>query len=433
VLFDHDFESIFPVKVDSITIGGIGFPGALNLPSGTTAARTSAPVAGSFRWNTTLGALEVYNGAAWSSPFLLTSQAAGTILAAPAGAAGLPTFRLVALGEQSNVAITTPTASQVLTYNGTNWINSSVIGSNAAGLIGVGQAGAAAWTLVSGTRYTAAFAHNLGTTNVVVTVYDTSTNQIVLPDSVTTTDANTVTVVVVGNSKTLKVVVVANGQSIVAGGSTPSSVVVAYNGVTIGTTTTKINFSGTVTVTDAGSNTTNVVVTAAGNTVLGRFTFLANSLDTPNNADWAVNAFAPVVTDSVNAALNLRQYSNTIEQGVGTLLPIPTGSTSMTIRIKGKAGAAPVAASVVQFSLYLRNLPNNAAIGAWSAATQLNNITVPITTQYFQYFTQTITLATLGATAGNLYQFELTRRVAGVTGTNLAANFLLAETTFEFS
>jgi aspartate ammonia-lyase len=74
----------------------------------------------------------------------------------------------------------------------------------------------------------------------------------------------------------------------------------------------------------------------------------------------------------------------------------------------------------------------NAAVGSWSAAYELQNIAIP-TNAFFQVSTQTIALSTLGVTADNLYQFELTRRVTGVTGTNLAAAFNLVELTLEYS
>jgi hypothetical protein len=357
----------------------------------------------------------------------LANQAANTFFVGPAsGGAAAPTFRTVSIDEMSDVVITTPSTNQVIAYNGSNWVNTGAVGANASGLIGVGQAGAAAWALVSGTRYQADFAHNLGTTNVVITVFDTSNNAVVIPDSVVLTNTNTVRVTVVGNTKTLKVVVVANGQSIVAGGSTPSSIIVAKDGVTVGTTTTKINFTGqAVAVTDAGSLTTNVSIGA-------RFSYFANSLDTPNNADWVINAIAPAATDPTYNSLNVRSFSNTTEQGVGFVASIPAGATQVTFKFRGRAQTAPGAASVVQPRIYYRALPNNAAVGAWSAAQELANISIP-TNANFQYATQTVTLATLGLTADRLYQFELTRRVTGVTGTNLAANFLLAEVTLEFA
>jgi len=220
----------------------------------------------------------------------LATQAANTFLVGPvSGAAATPTFRTVGIDELSDVVITTPSTNQVIAYNGTNWVNTGAVGANASGLIGVGQSGAAAWTLVSGNTYRADFAHNLGTTNYTITIWDTSNNSVVGVQSTVATDNNTVRITVVGNTKTLKVVVVANGQSIVSGGSTPSSVITAKDGVTVSTAATKLNFTGQIVgVTDAGSGTTNINVGQ-------RFTFFAASLDTPVNSDFAINSLAPMV------------------------------------------------------------------------------------------------------------------------------------------
>jgi hypothetical protein len=360
----------------------------------------------------------------------LATQSANTIFAGPTiSGPSIPTFRTLGLATNdiNDVTITSATTNQVLAYNGSRWVNTGAVGANATGTIGVSPTGGGtAWTLISGTSYRADFVHNLGTTNVVITVYDTNNNAIVIPNLVVTTDANTVRVTVTGNTKTLKVVVVANGQSIVAGGSTPSSVITAKDGVTVSTAATKLNFTGqAVNVADAGAGTTNI-------TIGSRFTFFANSLDTPVNSDFAVNAIAATVTDPTYASLNVRSFSNSTEQGVATLISIPTGATTLTIKMRGRAQTAPGAASVVQPRLYYRLLPNNSAVGAWSAAQELANIAIP-TNANFQYSTQSIALSTLGMTAGNLYQIELTRRVSGVTGTNLAANYLMAELTLEIA
>lgn len=390
--FDTTLETITPIKTAALTVGGTG---GLIAPIGTTAERPGSPTNGLLRYNSTTSNIEFYVNSAWVNY--------------------LP------------VTVTSPVVTQVVTYDGTKWINSSIVGSNASGTIGVSPSGGGtAWSLVSGSRYTANFVHNLGTTNVSVTIWDTSNNQIVTAQSVTATNANTVTIVVTGNTKTLKVVVIANGAAIVAGGSTPSSVITSYEGVTVSTAATKLNFQGqAVGVTDAGSGTTNI-------TIGSRFTFFAASLDTPVNADFAVNALAAMVTDPTYNSLNVRSFSNTTEQGVAYLVSIPAGATAMTVKIRGRAQTAPGVASVVQPRIYYRLLPNNTAVGAWSAAQELANISIP-TNANFQYATQTIQLSTLGLTAGNLYQMELTRRVTGVTGTNLAANFLMAELTVEFA
>ena len=359
----------------------------------------------------------------------LVAQPINTVLAGPTiGANAVPTFRTLGLATNdiNDVTITSATPNQVLTYNGTRWVNSGAVGANAAGLVGAGQSGAAAWTLISGNTYRADFAHDLGTTNVVITVFDSSTNAVVLPDLITLTNANTVRIRVVGNTRTLKVVVVANGQSIVAGGSTPSSIVTSKDGVTVDTNATKLNFTGqAVNVVAAGGGTTNISFGA-------RYSYFANSLDTPNNADFAVNSFAPVTTDPTFNSLNVRSFSNTVEQGVALTCSIPPNATQVTIKMRGRAQTAPGASAVVQPRLYSRQIPNNAAVNAWSGASELANIVIPTNTN-FQYTTQTIQLSALGIFSDRLYQFEITRRVTGVTGTNLAANFLLAELTLEFA
>jgi hypothetical protein len=454
-------ETITPIATTLLSVNSTG---AFGLPSGTTAQRPGTAAAGAVRWNTTIPQIEYYNGSTWS-PFssgtgtvtsvglslpsiftvtgspvttsgtltgTLATQANNTVLAGPTTGGPLaPTFRQLSLigNDMFDVVITSPLANQVLAYNSVSskWVNTGAVGANATGTVGVSPSGGGTgWTLVSGSTYRADFTHNLGTTNVCVTCWDTNTNAIVIPNSVVTTDANSIRLTVTGNTRTIKVVVIANGQSIVAGGSTPSSVITAINGVTVSTAATKLNFVGqAVNVTDAGSGTSNI-------TIGSRFTFFANSLNTPNNSNYAVNSLSPVTTDPTYTSLNVRSFSNTTEQGVACLVSIPSNATQMILKFRGRAQTAPGVASVVQPRLYYRSLPNNTAVGAWSAAQELNNIPIP-TNANFQYASQTYTLASLGLSADTLYQFEFTRRVTGVVGTNLAANFLMAELTIEFS
>lgn len=297
--------------------------------------------------------------------------------------------------------------------------------------VNVGPAGTISWTSQGGGRFFADIPHNLGTQNVVVQLSNIADNQVVFPDSITLTSATSLRVVVVGNSRTLRVVVIANGASIAAGQSTPSSVLVRDEGTLISASGfTSINFVGSsVTATDEGAGVARVTITTPP---LRTLSYFATSLDSPNNSDWVVNALAPSIADPTNSAITVRQFSNSTEQGVGLFVPVPVGATNVTFSFRGRAQTAPGAAAVVQPRLYRRALANNGAVGSWSAAFEFNNIAIP-TNAFFQYASQTVTLAALGITPGLLYQFELTRRVTGVTGTNLAANFLLAELTIEFT
>lgn len=325
----------------------------------------------------------------------------------------------------SDVTLTSPSAFQVLSYTGSQWVNAGAVGSNASGLIGVGQSSPANWVADGGLYYVADFDHGLGTGNLVITVYDVSNNQVVVPNRITIIDNVTVRIRVFGNTRTLRVVAVANGQSIVAGGSTPSSIIASKDGVDVLSGATRLNFAGqAVGVTDAGGGTANV-------TIGSRFTFFSASLDSPNTSDWAINANAALTTDPSFTSLNVRSFSNTIEQGVGVLVSVPPGATQIKFKFRGRPQTAPGTASVVQFRGYIRQLPPNSAVGTWSSPIELPNLNIP-TNANFQYYEETSPLSAIGMVADRMYQIEVTRRVSGVTGTNLATNFLLAEMTLEF-
>lgn len=449
--FDFTNETISP---NASTLLNVSSTGALQLPSGIQSARPVSATAGAMRWNTTVPQLEYYNGTAWvtntgtvtsvglSLPSIFTVSgspvtASGTLSATlatqvsnsifagpPSGIATSPTFRTISLvqNDLSDVVITSATSGQALVYNGTDWVNTNATASAASGNIGATPSGGGtAWTLVSGNLYTANYVHNLGTTDVVITIYDTIDDSIVVPQYCTTPTSNLVTVQVYGNSKTLKVVVIANGLSMSNGAGT---VTTQLRGSTVSSTVTTLNFTGAA-----------VNVTGAANTstinIGSRSTYYANSLDSPNTSDFAVNTFAPVTTDPTYTSLSVRAFGNTIEQGVSCLVSIPTDATTITYRIKGRAQTAPGAGSNVQPRIYTRLLPNNSAVSTWTAGINLTTLAIP-TNAFFQYYTYTATLASLGFVAGNLYQMELTRYNTGVTN-NLASGFYMAEMTLEIS
>jgi hypothetical protein len=88
-----------------------------------------------------------------------------------------------------------------------------------------------------------------------------------------------------------------------------------------------------------------------------------------------------------------------------------------------KGQTAPVAGRTVGLALKSRELPDNAALGAWGTYTLTD---IDITTNvYFQRDTQTITLSTLSLTANKFYQFELVRQNP-VGGTELVGDWGLA-------
>lgn len=503
--FDHSAGIIQNVNSAEglLVVGGVG---ALQVPTGTQAQRPATAGTGSLRINSTSGRLEVFNNSAWANVGLgdvssialtlpnifsitgspittagtiaatLISQPAKTVLAAPAGAAGTPTFRQLALNDMLDVNIVAPAATNVLTYNGSQWATSAIANGSVSGTLST-------WASIGGSpvRYTANFAHNLGTFAVVISLYDTVTNQMVIPDRVQLTDANNALVTIASNTRSLRIVVIANGQAIAAGGSTPSSLIVQDEGTPLSGTFTAINFSGpNITATNSGGGTATVTIPAAvanaGNSpslqqdllanrpaagtagrlflatdsnVLFRdtgsawipltsnaiktFSYVAASLDTPNSADWIVNSIAPAVVDPSYNSLTIRSFNQTTEQGVGLLISPPTNATSCTFTFKGRPQTAPGTAAVVQPRIYRRQFGNGSAPGAWSSAYELANISIP-TNANFVYSSQTVTLAALGWNPGQMTLLELTRRTVGVTGgTNLASPFLLAELTLEFN
>lgn len=151
-------------------------------------------------------------------------------------------------------------------------------------------------------------------------------------------------------------------------------------------------------------------------TTIPRYLFFADQLLTPNNADWAVNAAAGVSADSLNNALLNRQFDDTTEEGAGFFIEIPAGAVNMTFYFRSRAQTAPGGATTVLPRLYRRQIADNTVVGAWSAAFAFAQLDIPANTR-FQYDSETVTLATLGLTAGNVVQFELTRNPAdGLVG-----------------
>ena len=286
------------------------------------------------------------------------------------------------------------------------------------------------WTLVSGIRYRADFAHNLGTNNVVITLYDTADNSVVTADSVVLTDTNTVRVTVVGNTRTLRIVVVANGLAVNTGTMSAGTITTAKDSVNVSTAASRLNFTGqAVSVTDAGAGTTNVMIGS-------RYTYFATALDSPVSNDWAINAFAPTVVDPSFSSLTVRQFSNTTEQGVGMLISIPGGATTATFRFRGRPQTSVAGATnVVAMRLYSRWVGGTIVAGAagWQAVREIGETPVPASNTQVIYSGFTIPLSTLNLSAGGLYQLELTRRVAGTTGTNYAGNYLLYEVSVELA
>jgi len=166
-------------------------------------------------------------------------------------------------------------------------------------------------------------------------------------------------------------------------------------------------------------------------TVYPEFQFYGDQLQNPVSSDWAVNALAPAAADSSKSALTVRRFDDASEEGVGFMIETPSAASSLTIQFRGRAETAPGVAKGVILKLYWREMPDNAAVSAWSGGTTLTTIDIPTNANY-QYDTQTLTFAGLGLTAGRVTQFELTRN--GASGSDsLVGDWDLLEVKVTFS
>lgn len=105
----------------------------------------------------------------------------------------------------------------------------------------------------------------------------------------------------------------------------------------------------------------------------------------------------------------------------------------MSIRGAHRAQTAPGGAVAVQPALYGRSTPDNGAETAWSAAFDLTPWSIPSGGVLWQADTQTgIALASIGATADRVNQFELTRQPADPDDT-LTGTWTLLQIVVEFS
>lgn len=157
--------------------------------------------------------------------------------------------------------------------------------------------------------------------------------------------------------------------------------------------------------------------------------FQADQLESPNNANWAVNALAPLIPDASNLALSVRAFDDTAVEGVGFTARVPAGASNIVLWFLSRAATAPGSTVNVGLNLYKRAVPDNSAIPAWGSATALTNLSIPTNANY-QKDTQTIALATLGLTVGVTYLFELCRNVPTDT---LSGDWLLHSLTVGWS
>ncbi len=138
--------------------------------------------------------------------------------------------------------------------------------------------------------------------------------------------------------------------------------------------------------------------------------------------DGAVGVAAPLATDSNDARISVRLFDKTVEESVDMECPIVLGATKLKLTLDARAEVGPPAARTAGLKLYWCRI--SGAVGLWSAGLVLDDFDFPTTVEDFQPWTQTITLAALGMTAGDIVKMELSR-IAPTAGTNLDSDMAL--------
>lgn len=165
----------------------------------------------------------------------------------------------------------------------------------------------------------------------------------------------------------------------------------------------------------------------------GRVTWIpADALLSIDSSDWSVNANAAIATDSNNAALKVRRFDDTTEEGAGFCMFVPSGIAKMKLHLVSRAETAPGSAAGVGITQHYRKIPSGAAVSSWVQYDLPTDISIP-TNEYWQYDEWEIDLASLSTAidAGNEYQFEITRNTAD-SGDTLSGDWTLLALGVEF-
>ncbi len=170
------------------------------------------------------------------------------------------------------------------------------------------------------------------------------------------------------------------------------------------------------------------------------FQFPALQLENPNNADWTVNALAPAIADSNNAGLTVRAFDDTIEEGVGFTIKMPSNSdggpgantTDIVFTVHARAETAPPGDRDIRYKFYHRTLPDNLVVTPWDSGVTFTNVTFPAN-EFFQEFTFTISFFAFGLEPDELVQFEMTRVAPQGGNANLPGDMILSELQVSFA
>ena len=160
--------------------------------------------------------------------------------------------------------------------------------------------------------------------------------------------------------------------------------------------------------------------------------YYAPDLDSPTNADWDVNATAAMAADTIDAALSVRRFDDSTEEGVGFTMRVPSAATNLVLSFISRAQTSASAPNddVVPI-LHFREIRDNNTPGAWDEES-FSDISMVGTA--WQYDSESVALASMGSgiTAGQTYQFELVRD-GGTGADDLTGDWVLLELGIQFT
>jgi hypothetical protein len=359
--------------------------GGVNLPAGPTAQRKTGALDGAFRYSTDLITFEGLVNGSWQQ-FVLGSS------------------NLVACALRRTTTLALTTTATDITFNTVDYANNTnvlVQGATTSQLI----------AKVAGLYLVILETEDINTTTANLNLFQIKVNGTAVPNGLITTNTRSARE---HSTKVIPLYLNANDYITVAASSNTGT----SGTLQIGCTLSALSLTGAQGPAGvAGGQSTSL--------------FSAAQFDNPNNSNWAVTVLAPVIADTTNAGILVRAFDDTAEEGIGFTLNVPAGATNLILNLTGKCATAPATAKVVLPRLFTRAIPMNAAVGSWSAGLILSALNIP-TNAYYQAFQQTISLASLGMSAGSIYQLEFTRQGSNVADT-LVGDFHLLNATVSYS
>jgi hypothetical protein len=144
----------------------------------------------------------------------------------------------------------------------------------------------------------------------------------------------------------------------------------------------------------------------------------ADQLIMPTAPGYPVNgtAIATLARDSLNSAILVLQFDDTINEGTAFDVIVPNEALNINLDFIYRAETAPGVTKTVVPAFYFRAIPLNAVMPAWSAKRAFTNNLSVQTNAYYQYATLKENLLAHGIPkTGLLTQFEIIRDATSVT------------------